>query len=42
MAEKNRDLVFVIKGDCLKRTSTEIKSDLDKEYEILKEEKKKL
>ena len=43
MAEKNNEMSLVIKGNCLKRKSIEIKSDLKllhKEYEKLKENKK--
>ena len=45
IAEKNNDMTFVIKVNCLNRKSIEIKSDLkllNKEYENLKEKKKKL
>ena len=44
MAEKNNDMALLIKGNCLKWKSIEIKSDLkllDKEYKNLKEKKKK-
>ena len=40
MVEKNDDMALLIKGNCLKRKSIEIKSDLkllDKEYKNLKE-----
>ena len=45
MAEKNNEMSLVIRGNCLKRMSIEIKSDLKlllKEYEKLKEKNKEI